>query len=265
MDQPFCWVVWYGIRDGGAVVRIEDMDIPIVWTEHLFNYCERGQNAAFWAEPFNALSNAGFVIVALAAGVAWARQAATHRGTPEAALVALVGCIGVGSFLFHTLATRWSQLADVGPIALFMFAYAAYAQRRFLGLSWIATWAGLIAFAVLTGIAFRWPCPVALRGLVAGPGCLNGSITYIPALAMLVGASTLTALKRHPASATLCAAAAVFTLSLIARTVDFEVCASSRALGQMRGTHAIWHLLNAATLALLLDAALRGWPVSRGS
>ena len=85
----------------------------MAWTEQIFNYCERGHNPAFWAEPFNAASNGAFVIVAAAAAIVWARQPTGARGLPEAALIGLTGLIGVGSFLFHTLATRWSTLADV--------------------------------------------------------------------------------------------------------------------------------------------------------
>ncbi|HRD75937.1 MAG TPA: hypothetical protein PK264_08360, partial [Hyphomicrobiaceae bacterium] len=47
------------------------------------------------------------------------------------------------------------------------------------------------------------------------------------------------------------AAAGVFALSMVMRSADMSLCASWRY-----GTHALWHLLNAATLFLLLRAVL---------
>ena len=226
-------------------------------TDQIFSYCERGQNPAFWAEPFNAVSNAAFLAAALAAGIAWSRQPASVRGTPEAALIGLVAIIGVGSFLFHTFATRWANIADAGPIGAFMFAYAGYTLRRFLALPWIPVAVGLVLFAALLQIAFTADCPVALRGLVRGGRCLNGSAGYLPALAMLLGSGLAALARRHGAGPYLFAASAVFALSLAARTIDLEACGASRILGAQRGTHALWHTLNALTLAILLFAALR--------
>lgn len=229
----------------------------MTWSEQIFSYCERGQNGAFWAEPFNALSNAAFLLAALAAAIAWARQAPATRGMAEAVLIGLVAAIGLGSFAFHTLATRWAAIADAAPIGAFMFAYAGYALRRYLRLPWIAVAAGVIAFAALLQAAAAAPCPMAMRGLVAGGRCLNGSIGYVPALAMLAAVGSAAFARGHGAAHPLIAASAIFTLSLAARTLDFEVCAASRVLGQLRGTHALWHTLNALTLGVLLFAALR--------
>ena len=106
----------------------------MAWTEQLFRYCERGAEAAFWAEPLNALSNAAFLLAAIAAGRELARWPTGGRRTFEALLVLLVAVIGIGSFLFHTLATRWAMYADVIPIGLFMLAYWGYTLRAYLPL-----------------------------------------------------------------------------------------------------------------------------------
>ena len=37
------------------------------WDARIFRYCERGGDAAFWAEPVNAATNAAFIIAALLA------------------------------------------------------------------------------------------------------------------------------------------------------------------------------------------------------
>ena len=71
------------------------------WLTTIDIYCER-TSAALWAEPVNALTNAAFLIAAL---IAWraAHQAGRLDG-PMILRIALTASIGVGSFLFHTLA-----------------------------------------------------------------------------------------------------------------------------------------------------------------
>ncbi len=80
------------------------------WFEPVRAYCER-TDAGFWSEPANALSNAAFLLAAAAV----ARRASQARPPDRSglALAALIGVIGIGSFLFHTLAVRWAMLADV--------------------------------------------------------------------------------------------------------------------------------------------------------
>ena len=139
----------------------------------------------------------------------------------------------------------------------FMFAYAAYALRRFLGFSWAAVALGLAAFAALMLAGFAAPCPLSMRSLVRGDRCLNGSVGYLPALLMLAAVGLHALSQRHPATPALIAASFIFSVSLAARTLDLELCGASRFLGQLRGTHAVWHTLNAITLGLLLIAAVR--------
>ncbi len=127
----------------------------------VFNYCERGGDPAFWAEPLNAVSNGAFIIAGLIAGVQLARTARADRALFEWCLVALVLAIGVGSFMFHTYATVWSIPFDTIPISLFMLGYLGYALRRFAGLPWIAVrsrWASSIGRSILPGAS---PAPTS--------------------------------------------------------------------------------------------------------
>jgi hypothetical protein len=227
------------------------------WSEHLFNYCERGLNPAFWAEPFNAISNAGFIFASLLAAGAWAARPANRRGAIELLLVALVSLIGIGSFVFHTFATQWAATADVAPIGAFMVIYAGYALRRYLGWSWILVGLGLMGFAGGILLAIASPCPQALRGLVPGVGCFNGSVAYLPAFGMLLCIALLARRRIHPAANLLLASAAMSGLAIAVRSLDLEVCESTHVLGHARGTHAIWHAMNAVTLGLLLLTAIR--------
>lgn len=230
----------------------------MIWKAEIFAYCERGRDAAFWAEPLNALSNAAFLIAAAIALRAWAAEPPERRGAFELALVALVGVIGVGSFLFHTFATRWAAVADVAPIGIFMLAYLGYTLHRFVGLSWPAALSGLGVFVILLYLAETARCD--------GGSCLNGSLGYVPALAALAGIGGWLMLHGHPAGRWIVMGAAVFSVSLTLRTIDRTLCpytilVASRPLG----THFLWHVLNATLLGLLLLAAIRHGQPRRSS
>lgn len=229
----------------------------MAYTDQIFAYCERGSSAAFWAEPLNAVSNAAFILAALAAATELGRRGGREPNAVSA-LIALVFVIGIGSFLFHTLANRWSALADVLPIALFMFAYLAYALRSFYGLGWLWILPLLVLFALTFQIAGGIECR-GFAGIAAfsrGP-CLNGTMRYAPAFAALLAAGAGLAASRHPAGKYLMGAAAVFLASMAFRSLDWAACDQSQFMGRLRGTHALWHLLNGLTLYLLLLAAIR--------
>lgn len=241
-------------------------------TATIFNYCERGRDASFWAEPLNALSNAAFVIAGLAALLLIASRSkaanglsnsaggvsVAARGWLEVGLALLLIVIGIGSFLFHTYATPWSARADAAPIGVFMLAYFSYALRRFMGWHPLLIVAALTAFASAMKYAGDLTCAASLMPITAAAGrpCLNGSPGYVPALmAMLLIGGALTAL-RHPAGRRVLAAGLIFAVSLTARTLDFEFCAATNILGAVRGTHMVWHVMNAVTLYLLTSAAI---------
>lgn len=56
----------------------------------------------------------------------WGRCEASSRGRPDylsSLLSANWAAVGVGSFLFHAVATRWPKLADVRPIEFIVLLY----------------------------------------------------------------------------------------------------------------------------------------------
>ncbi|PPC86292.1 MAG: hypothetical protein CTY39_05345, partial [Hyphomicrobium sp.] len=79
---------------------------------------------------------------------------------------------------------------------------------------------------------------------------------YAPACVALAAISVVLWMKRNPVASILTSATCVFVASLTFRSLDIEVCAVSSILGQVRGTHALWHLLNGLLLYLLLRAAV---------
>ncbi|MDQ0324319.1 hypothetical protein J2R99_000168 [Rhodopseudomonas julia] len=208
------------------------------WTEPIDIYCER-TDPSFWAEPLNAISNAAFLIAAFWAFRRWQRAG----GEDGAALflITLVATIGIGSFLFHTFANRWSVMADVVPISVFIYVYFGLALRRFLGLSWGWTIAALLGF-----VGFSFAAEPLLRPL------FGGSAGYAPALLAMLGVGLFLRRKGHPAGGGILAAAGVFALSLCLRMSDQPICTTLPI-----GTHYFWHVFNAVTLAILVAAAIR--------
>jgi Ceramidase len=231
----------------------------MAWTDKILAYCERAGDPAFWAEPFNAVSNIAFLVAGIAAAGELARRSDGSERRMEWALIALVWIIGAGSFLFHTYATRWASVADTAPIGIFMIGYLGYAMRRFLHAPFLAVILALGLFLVAMRYAGAIPCDPALLPITvsAGRPCFNGSLGYVPALAALVIVGGALRVRRHPAGALVSAGALVFAISLAFRTLDFEVCDHTQLFGRPRGTHAVWHMLNAALLYMLLIAAIR--------
>jgi hypothetical protein len=219
------------------------------WSQKVFAYCERGADAAFWAEPLNALSNLAFFVAAFASLALWLAQPPARRGAAEALLVLLVLAIGTGSFLFHTLATKWAAVADTVPIGIFMVVYVVYALRRFVGLPW---WAVALGSAV-----FIATLPPSSMVRCDGGPCFNGSVAYVPAFLTLLVVGGALAARRHPAAANLVLGACLFAASLTLRTVDKSLCPATLVpgLGTV-GTHFLWHVANGLLLYLLVRAAI---------
>jgi hypothetical protein len=225
-------------------------------TEQVFQYCERGSDGSFWAEPVNAATNAAFVLAAILAA---ARLRTTPGGSAAARmalwlLVAVVAVIGIGSFLFHTFATRWALLADVLPITIFMLGYLAFAIRSLLGAGWAIVALALPIFLVSGHAIGGLTCGVGADGRPLA--CLNGSLGYVPALVTLGIVGGLLLRSRPAIGGTLLAAGCVFLVSLTFRSIDREVCEAAIVHGHALGTHAMWHILNGVTLYMLLAAGI---------
>jgi Ceramidase len=219
------------------------------WNASIFIYCERGTDPAFWAEPFNALSNAAFVLAGLAGLRRWLGQPAPERGLPQLLLVLGVFAVSIGSFLFHTFANAWSQLADIIPIGIVMLGFLWLILARILRVGSLGRVLGLAAFVAAMALAMQVRC-------TDGP-CLNGSVGYVPALAGLVIVGAILAFQGHPATRYILGAAGVFAVSLLLRTFDRSLCGTISLAAHPIGTHFLWHSLNGVLLYLLLMAAIR--------
>jgi hypothetical protein len=205
-------------------------------------YCER-TDYEFWAEPVNALTNGAFIVAAIIGLILARRSGRLDVGT--GILAGLIFAIGIGSFLFHTIATRWAAIADVLPIQLFIIAYLILAMRRFLGLPWWT--AGLIGIAFIPAqFVFGQVLGAILRDVI------GSSVGYLPAATALAITGIILLIRRHPAGWPLAMATGLFAVSLTFRTLDGPLCDVLPL-----GTHFVWHILNGILLGWLLLTMIR--------
>lgn len=203
-------------------------------------YCER-VDPSFWAEPLNAVSNLAFIVAAL---VCWRVAGARRKDRMVVALAAILFAIGVGSFLWHTVAERWAGAADTIPILVFILVYLFAATRRFFG---APLWAALAAPAVFVGFSAAFAA-----GWNAVLPSANGSEGYFPVFIVLAGYGFVLGARGHPAARGLLTAAALFAVSLAFRSIDDAVCGAVPI-----GTHFLWHTLNGLLLGVVLTAFIR--------
>jgi len=215
------------------------------WNAQVDGYCER-LDPTFWAEPVNAVTNAAFLI---AAYVIWRRV--RGHGLPLAMLlVAILAAIGIGSFLFHTFATRWAGVADVLPILLYILVYIYTASRAYWGMR-VAPALGVTAlfipYAVLMMLVFIWL------------GVEGGSAGYAPVPLLILIYAALLRNRLPEVSKGLGYGAGILILSLTFRTVDMPACVDFPL-----GTHFLWHILNAVMLGWMIEVYHRHALSGRG-
>ena len=197
--------------------------------ETVDNYCER-IDASFWSEPINAITNLAFIIAAILAYLVWRNS--TSKTASGLFLVLLIGIIGIGSFLFHTFATRWAGAADVIPILVFILACLYLAIRHYLALP---IWgAALATAAFIPASAVIVPLLTPLAGSSAG---------YLPALFAILIIGFLMRGRDVAVSVSLLVTGIVFFLSIAFRMADEPLCGTFPL-----GTHFMWHVLNSVVL-----------------
>jgi hypothetical protein len=204
------------------------------------NYCER-TSSALAAEPINALTNAAFLIAAWGVWRLYADRPNPRVRRLVQALIVIMVFVGLGSFLFHTIATRWAEWGDVIPILVFMLLYLWLVLTCFFGWSF---WLKLIA------LAFFFAVTVYLEAAVPS-SILWGGALYLPTLLALVAVSAALHRRQPAAGKAMFSATGVFLLSFTARTLDARICTVFPL-----GTHFLWHILNATLLYLLVRAPI---------
>jgi hypothetical protein len=214
------------------------------WTRYIDAYCER-TDQSFWAEPLNAFSNVGFLIVAVVMAV---RLSGLNLPLARALTVILVA-VGAGSFNFHTYARTWAAVADIVPIVLFILLYLYAVNRHFLRFSPMRA-------AFLSG--FYVPYSIALTFFFEVVPFFQISSFYWPLPILILGYSGLMR-RRLPGTAhALALGAGMLTVSIVVRSVDLPLCSTLPS-----GTHFLWHLLNAAMLGWMIEVYRRHMVATR--
>lgn len=204
------------------------------------HYCER-TSPALDAELVNAFTNAAFLVGAVLAWRMQARQPDAKAGALIGVLIVAMAIVGLGSFLFHTVGTRWAEWGDVIPILVFMLLYLWFVLTYLF--AWPMAWKvpALIVFCVATFLLEAWV-----------PGdVLWGGALFVPTILTFVVIGTALKQKKHPAANAMIGAIAVFFAAFAARSSDMPVCETFPL-----GTHFLWHLLNATLLYLLVRLAI---------
>jgi len=208
------------------------------WFQQVDIYCER-TDFSYWSEPLNALTNFFYLFGAI---WAWWRNPEPQVRLNRV-LAFLLGCIAVGSFLFHTHATTWASTADVTPIGLFILTYLFAVNRDIIGMRWwLAAGATLLFLpyaAVLVPILDRIPF-------------LEISNFYwtVP---LMIAAYAPFVWKKYPETAKgMLIGAAILTVSITLRSLDLILCDVWPV-----GTHIFWHALNAIMLPWMIEVYRR--------
>jgi len=200
-------------------------------------YCER-LDPSFWAEPLNAISNIAFIVAGVAILIKLKKIGLTSTWTRVLAWNATV--VGIGSFIFHTLAVVWAKWADVLPIMVFMCLVFFYFLKKVFRLSTLVTSLFLLGFFI---VGFLLETKV--------PRYFNGSISYSHALISLALIAYLTRKRRDELGPWMIWTAPLFFLSLIFRTIDSDICSTLPI-----GTHYLWHTLNGIMIWMLLMSVM---------
>jgi hypothetical protein len=209
-------------------------------------YCERTAPGLL-NEPLNAITNTSFLIAAWAAWYLAKRSG--HLSVSIQILIWLAASVGIGSILWHTLPNGWTLLLDIIPILIFLIWFFWLYMRSVAGMPTPWVLGAIAAFLVASILAQR------------GADVLHGALYYTPALILLLVLGVFHARERTIARFTLLAAAGVYALALVFRTLDLEVCSAIPI-----GTHFLWHSLNglAAYLAMRCLIASRASRVGVG-
>jgi hypothetical protein len=216
----------------------------VAWNDQVDFYCERLE-PGLWGEPANALSNISFLLAAIALWRILKHLRAHGHTVPGDVqlLIPLVLLVGVGSVVFHTLATRWAALLDTLLILVFccafLFAFLRQAAKQTLSTALAVS----VGFALLSfGFPFLFPREM-----------LNGSLGYVAYLIALLTMTGYLASRGAPAARTFGVAVILFCISLTLRTVDLDLCPRFPL-----GTHFVWHLLNGYLLWLVSREMILG-------
>lgn len=204
------------------------------WTQELDHYCERTASG-FGAEPLNMVTGLAFAVLAV-----WLFT--RHRGPDARATAAALMLVGLSSFLWHGYGQLWASVLNLVSNMLLMGALGWFALHRLAGLRHGRALLGGVVLAALFyqgGAALGRAVP-ALAAAGGYPGLV--ALTLLAAVALH---------RTRRVALALGIAAILLAAGLPIRLNDAAWCGTFP-----NGTHMLWHLMNAAYMALLLLAAI---------
>ena len=210
--------------------------------EHYYGLCER-TSPEFWAEPLNALSNLAFLIAG-AAIYSYYRNHQDVRGKwiwDIHVLTILIFFIGIASFIFHTIPSRYTEIADIIFIVIFINIYFMSAVRRIAKCNVLQLVICLLAF---------WGTTHMLVSQF--PNAMNDSISYLSSMMALITIAIYLNMKRRVSARMYLLASLIGVVSLFFRSIDNAVCDVFPV-----GMHFLWHILNSVLLYILMIQLIR--------
>ena len=202
-------------------------------------YCER-LSTDFWAEPLNALTNLAFILAAIL--VIPLLRNRPGKTWDIKLLAGLTMLVGIGSFLFHTLATKGTSWADILPIIIFIHFAIWVIFVRVFRLTWYYAIVGVIVFMGFNALVLN----------ILGRELFNGSISYVPTLLLLLAVAFYTLIKRKDIAGEFTIAALVFLISITCRSIDMMMCPTLSI-----GTHFLWHILNGVVMYYVMKGLVK--------
>ena len=201
----------------------------------MYYYCER-IDSSFWSEPLNAITNIAFLIVALILLLNYKNNNLAKN------CAYLIICIGIGSFLFHTIPTRITGMMDTFSIALLVIYYIYNVNPSIFRIH--------PYYSILIVIIFPLICIVF--GSVLKNSFLGSSAFYIPILVYLALIATILWIRDNPVKKGMIITTLVFTLSICMRILDLKICHIVPF-----GSHFMWHILNASTIYFAVKSLIK--------
>lgn len=208
----------------------------------IYGLCER-QDVHFWAEPLNAFSSFAFLYITIRLLIYFeGLQILRHRRLWDIkALLFITPCIGMASFVFHTLPGHETELIDTTFIVAFILLYF---------------WCSLIRIAQI-GVFQATICFIAYAGfthivVTQFPKALNDSIGYLTTMMALIVIAFYLNMKKRAAARDFLIAALIGVMSLFFRSIDRATCDMVPF-----GTHFLWHVLNATLIYILMKQLIR--------
>lgn len=188
-------------------------------------HCERTQPGLF-EEPLNALSNLGFVIVAIL--LFRLVRAKDHQPFSTYFLIFMCGFIGIGSMVFHTTARMWAAMyMDVIPIAIFATTFIFLFAKHILRLNFLGTML-LVALLFFENAVFK-------SYVTRAP---DGYVSLIPTAFFLIFVCIYMFITKNTSRKNFLIATIIAVVAIFFRATDIRFCETFPY-----GTHFLWHSL----------------------